>query len=101
MRSAPLWQHEQTHVAVRPPPGKTSGQPPFVTPADTKRARWFSGALGSAAAIALFAMMVLTFADVFSRKFLGNSINGINLVWSGFTFKGAYSTTFAYAVSSG
>lgn len=76
MRSAPLWQHEQTHVAVRPPPGKTSGQPPFVTPADTKRARWFSGALGSAAAIALFAMMVLTFADVFSRKFLGNSING-------------------------
>ena len=47
-----------------------------MTPADTKPARWFRGALGSAAAIALFAMMVLTFADVFSRKFLGNSING-------------------------
>lgn len=28
------------------------------------------------AAIALFAMMVLTFADVFSRKFLTNSITG-------------------------
>lgn len=28
------------------------------------------------AAIALFAMMLLTFADVFSRKFLGNSITG-------------------------
>ena len=28
------------------------------------------------AALALFAMMVLTFADVFSRKFLGNSITG-------------------------
>jgi TRAP-type transport system small permease protein len=31
---------------------------------------------GGAAAIALFAMMLLTFADVFSRKFLGNSITG-------------------------
>lgn len=28
------------------------------------------------AAVALFAMMLLTFADVFSRKFLGNSITG-------------------------
>jgi TRAP-type C4-dicarboxylate transport system permease small subunit len=28
------------------------------------------------AAIALFAMMLLTFADVFARKFLGNSITG-------------------------
>ena len=28
------------------------------------------------AACALFAMMLLTFADVFSRKFLGNSITG-------------------------
>jgi TRAP-type C4-dicarboxylate transport system permease small subunit len=28
------------------------------------------------AAASLFAMMVLTFADVFSRKFLGNSITG-------------------------
>ena len=28
------------------------------------------------AALALFAMMLLTFADVFSRKFLGNSITG-------------------------
>lgn len=31
---------------------------------------------GAVAAVALFAMMVLTFADVFSRKFLGNSITG-------------------------
>lgn len=31
---------------------------------------------GTVAAVALFAMMVLTFADVFSRKFLGNSIMG-------------------------
>ena len=38
--------------------------------------RGLSAALGSAAAIALFAMMALTFADVFSRKFLGNSVNG-------------------------
>jgi TRAP-type C4-dicarboxylate transport system permease small subunit len=32
--------------------------------------------LSGVAAIALFAMMLLTFADVFSRKFLGNSITG-------------------------
>ena len=32
--------------------------------------------LAGTAAMALFAMMVLTFADVFSRKFLGNSITG-------------------------
>jgi TRAP-type transport system small permease protein len=31
---------------------------------------------GGVAAAALFAMMLLTFADVFSRKFLGNSITG-------------------------
>ncbi|MBI3154632.1 MAG: TRAP transporter small permease [Burkholderiales bacterium] len=31
---------------------------------------------GAVAAVALFAMMALTFADVFSRKFLGNSIVG-------------------------
>ncbi|HMQ72184.1 MAG TPA: TRAP transporter small permease [Rubrivivax sp.] len=31
---------------------------------------------GAVAAIALFAMMALTFADVFARKFLGNSIIG-------------------------
>ncbi len=31
---------------------------------------------GGVAAVALFAMMLLTFADVFSRKFLGNSITG-------------------------
>lgn len=31
---------------------------------------------GTVAAVALFAMMALTFADVFSRKFLGNSITG-------------------------
>ena len=30
----------------------------------------------SVAAIALFAMMLLTFADVFSRKFLSNSLTG-------------------------
>ena len=28
------------------------------------------------AGLALFAMMLLTFADIFSRKFLTNSING-------------------------
>jgi TRAP-type transport system small permease protein len=33
-------------------------------------------ALAAVAAIALFGMMALTFADVFSRKFLGNSITG-------------------------
>jgi len=32
---------------------------------------------------------------------LGNSSNGIRLVGSGFTIKGAYSTTFTYAISSG
>ena len=32
--------------------------------------------LGGVAALALFGMMVGTFADVFSRKFLGNSITG-------------------------
>jgi TRAP-type C4-dicarboxylate transport system permease small subunit len=32
--------------------------------------------LAGVAAVALFAMMLLTFADVFSRKFLGNSITG-------------------------
>ena len=32
--------------------------------------------LGSVAALALFGMMVGTFADVLSRKFLGNSITG-------------------------
>lgn len=31
---------------------------------------------GAVASLALFAMMLLTFADVFSRKFLGNSITG-------------------------
>ncbi len=35
-----------------------------------------SSLFGGAAAAALFAMMLLTFADVFSRKFLGNSITG-------------------------
>jgi TRAP-type transport system small permease protein len=33
-------------------------------------------ALAAVAAVALFGMMLLTFADVFSRKFLGNSITG-------------------------
>lgn len=45
-------------------------------PSLVKPGRWLSTALGTAAAVALFAMMVLTFADVFSRKFLGNSIDG-------------------------
>ena len=38
--------------------------------------RGLRAALGTAAAVALFAMMVLTFVDVFSRKFLGNSVDG-------------------------
>lgn len=36
----------------------------------------FSSLFTGVAAISLFAMMVLTFADVFSRKFLTNSITG-------------------------
>jgi TRAP-type C4-dicarboxylate transport system permease small subunit len=32
--------------------------------------------LGSVAALALFAMMLLTFADVIGRKFFGNSLSG-------------------------
>lgn len=36
----------------------------------------FSSLFAGVAALALFAMMLLTFADVFSRKFLGNSITG-------------------------
>ncbi len=32
--------------------------------------------LSMLSALALFSMMVLTFADVFSRKFLGNSVTG-------------------------
>jgi TRAP-type C4-dicarboxylate transport system permease small subunit len=35
-----------------------------------------SSLFGAVGAIALFAMMLLTFADVFSRKFLSNSISG-------------------------
>jgi len=35
-----------------------------------------SSLFGAVGAIALFAMMLLTFADVFSRKFLSNSITG-------------------------
>ncbi len=35
-----------------------------------------SSLLAGVAALALFAMMLLTAADVFSRKFLGNSITG-------------------------
>lgn len=34
------------------------------------------GLFGGVAAVALFAMMLLTFVDVFSRKFLGNSVTG-------------------------
>jgi TRAP-type C4-dicarboxylate transport system permease small subunit len=37
---------------------------------------WVPRLFGAAAGLALFAMMLLTFADVFSRKFLGNSITG-------------------------
>jgi TRAP-type C4-dicarboxylate transport system permease small subunit len=36
----------------------------------------FQGLFAGIAAVALFAMMLLTFADVFSRKFLGGSITG-------------------------
>lgn len=36
----------------------------------------FLSLFANVAAIALFAMMLLTFADVFARKFLGNSLTG-------------------------